>query len=51
MTQYEKNSRYIAIASYSRREKAKKLRGDLVMFFSALSIICTCLYIIITSVS
>lgn len=49
-TQYEKNSIYIASASYRGRERTKKLRAELIVFFSALSIICAGLYIIISSI-
>ena len=50
-TQYEKNSTYIAAACYRSRQRRNKLLGELVIFFSALSIICTGIYIIITSIS
>lgn len=49
MTQYEKNSKFIAVSSYNSRKRAKRLREELIIFFSALSIICTGLYIIISS--
>ncbi len=51
MTRYEKNSRYIAGVAIRSRRKQNKLKGELIAFFSALSIICTGLYIIISSIS
>ncbi len=50
-TQYEKHSVYIASASYRNKRREKRLKGELIVFFSALSIICTGLYIIISSIS
>ncbi|MGN0107211.1 MAG: hypothetical protein ACI4A5_05900 [Hominilimicola sp.] len=49
-TQYEKHSIYIASASYRNKRREKRLKGELIVFFSALSIICTGLYIIISSI-
>ncbi len=50
MTQYEKNSKAIAAVSFCRREKRRKLRDELIVFFSVLTIICAGLYIIISSI-
>lgn len=48
-TQYTKNNKYMAVCNYRRREKKYRLKGRLITFFSLLSIICTCIYIIISS--
>ena len=48
--QYEKHSVYIASASYRNRRREKRLKGELIVFFAVLSIICTGLYIIISSI-
>ncbi|MCD8181574.1 MAG: hypothetical protein LUF26_08880 [Firmicutes bacterium] len=48
-TQFEKNSRYIACASYRSRRRKRRLKGELIAFFSALSVVCAGLYIIISS--
>ena len=48
--QYEKHSINIASASYRNRCRGKRLLGELIVFFSALTIICTGLYIIISSI-
>lgn len=50
-TQYEKNSRYIAASCYRCRQRKNKLLSELVVFFSVLSIVCTVIYIIISSIS
>ncbi len=49
-TQYEKNSLYIASARYRSRRRGRRLKGELIVFFSALAIICTGIYIIISSI-
>ncbi len=48
-TRYERNSVYIASANYRIRRREKKLRGALLVFFSALSVICAGIYMIISS--
>ncbi|MBQ8300784.1 MAG: hypothetical protein IJX57_02320 [Clostridia bacterium] len=47
-TQYEKHSIYLADVNYRSRQRARRLKCELVAFFTALSIICTGLYIIIS---
>ena len=49
-TQYQKHSLYIAGINYRNRQRARRLKGELVAFFTVLSIICTGLYIIILGV-
>ncbi len=48
-TQFEKNNRYIAAVSYRARSRRRRLRGELIVFFSVLSIICAGAYIIISA--
>jgi hypothetical protein len=44
-----KNSKYMAVTMYRRRERTKKLKSQLTTFFFCLGVLCTSLYLIIAS--
>lgn len=48
-TQAIKNNKYIAVTMYRRREKIKQLKSQLATFFFCISVFCTIIYLVISS--